>query len=271
MKPNMKRIGQQTLILGDCLQYMRGACAVNHIITDPPYEQSLHDSKNKLTRRLRNDGGRELSGLEFAGIDTIRDEFIEQVQIVCGGWLIAFCTVEGVARWADAINESDIKYKRACAWVKPDSTPQMNGLNPAQGFECFVTAWCGEGYSSWNARGKRGVYTHNTNTPDRTKRIKQDKGHPTEKNLDLMCEILADFTNEGDVVLDPFMGSGTTLVACEMMGRIGIGCEIDEKWFKVAAERIGLAKPLDPLYRSGGRQAILGGAPMPKQRRTKDD
>ncbi len=264
-----KTIGNQTLILGDSLTHMQGIGRVNHIITDPPYEQSLHDSKaNKKV--LRTDGGAEFQGLDFAGIDAIRDDFIYHAGRICDGWLIAFCTIEGVARWADAINPSPIKYKRACIWVKPDSAPQMNGQCPAQGAECFITAWAGAKHSVWNGRGKRGVYTHNTNTPDRVRRARQSKGHPTEKPIDLMCEILGDFTNEGDIVFDPFMGSGTTLVACEMMGRIGVGCELDKKWFGVACERVGLAKPLDPLYRSGGRQGILGGAPMPKQRRAKN-
>lgn len=158
---------------------------------------------------------------------------------ICQGWFGAFCTVEGVARWADVINESDMKYKRACIWVKPDSTPQLNGQGPAQGAECFVTAWCGAGHAKWNAGGKRGVYTHNVTPPDR------HGGHPTEKPWRLFAELLTDFTKPDETILDPFMGSGTTLVACAKMGRKGIGIELDESYFEIACRRV------EEAYRQG--------------------
>ena len=154
----------------------------------------------------------------------------------CKGWFIAFCTVEGTWEWAQAINASPMKYKRACAWVKPDSTPQLNGQGPAPGYECFVAAWAGAGHARWNAGGKRGVYTHCVNNPER------QGEHPTEKPVSLMAEILADFTNEDQTVLDPFMGSGTTGVAAVRMGRSFIGIERDERYFDIACGRIAAAQ-----------------------------
>jgi site-specific DNA-methyltransferase (adenine-specific) len=111
----------------------------------------------------------------------------------------------------------------------------MNGQGPARGFECAVTAWCAPGYRKWNAGGKRGVYTHLTNQRDR------DGRHPTEKPVPLMRELLQDFTNPGQTILDPFTGSGTTGVACAKMGRKFIGIEMDPKYFDVACERIAKA------------------------------
>lgn len=224
-------IGNQRLILGDCLEVMKELNPVDHAIFDPPYEQSLHDSKNSLRGRIRTDKGPDLEGLNFSGIDNIRDEVVSAGERLCNGWFIAFCTIEGVAKWADAINESKMKYKRGCIWIKPDSTPQLNGQGPAQGGECFVTAWHGQGHAKWNAGGKRGVYTHCVNT-------NRYGGHPTEKPLPLMMEILNDFTNHGQTVLDPFMGSGTTIVACERMGRRGIGIEMNEEYFNLACKRV---------------------------------
>ncbi len=64
------------------------------------------------------------------------------------------------------------------------------------------------------------------------------KTHPTEKPVDLMKYYIANSSNEGDLVFDPFMGSGSTGVAALELGRKFIGCEIDEKYFKVAEERI---------------------------------
>ena len=160
----------------------------------------------------------------------------------CDGWFIAFCTVEGVFRWAEAINASRLKYKRACIWIKPDSTPQLNGQGPAQGAECFVTAWGGKGHAKWNAGGKRGVYRHIVNAPDR------EGSHPTEKPWRLFSELLTDFTNVGQSVLDPFMGSGTTLVACQRLGRNGTGIEIDPEYFNVACRRVDEATRQADLF-----------------------
>lgn len=227
-----ERIGNQRLILGDCLAVMPGLERFGHVICDPPYEQSLHDAKNSLRGRIRSDKGPDLQGLDFMGIDAIRSAVVSAVSAKCDGWFIAFCTVEGVAKWADEIDVSPMKYKRACVWVKPDSTPQLNGQGHAQGAECFVTAWCGSGHARWNAGGKRGVYTHTVNPPDRTGK------HPTEKPWRLMAELLRDFTSPDDSILDPFMGSGTTLVACQKMGRSGTGIEIDPQYFDVACRRV---------------------------------
>lgn len=225
-------IGDCRLILGDCLEVMPGLGQVDHVISDPPYEASLHAAKNSLRGRVRFDKGPDLKGLDFEAIDDIRVHFISCAAEICSGWFIAFCTVEGVWRWAEEVNSSLMKYKRACIWVKPDSTPQLNGQGPAQGAECFVTAWAGTGVAKWNAGGKRGVYKHTVNPPDR------QGGHPTEKPWRLFAELLTDFTNSGQTILDPFMGSGTTLVACAKLGRKGIGIELDPDYFDIACKRV---------------------------------
>lgn len=235
-------IGNATVYLGDSLELMPTLGRVSHIIGDPPYEKTLHDSKNALQRRLRSDKGPDLKGLDFDAIDDIREAVVAASAGICDGWFIAFCTVEGTWEWAQAINASPMKYKRACAWVKPDSTPQLNGQGPAQGYECFVAAWAGTGHAKWNAGGKRGVYTHCVNGPER------DGRHPTEKPRRLMAEIIADFTSPGETILDPFMGSGTTGVAAVQMGRKFIGIEKDESYFQIACERIENAQRQKDLF-----------------------
>ena len=212
-------IGGQTLYLGDCLEVMPAMGKVGHIISDPPHEASLHAAKAHLST-LRGDGGPELKEIDFTAVDEIRDDIVRSAGEICSGWFLAFCTVEGVWKWAESINASTMKYKRACIWVKPDCTPQLNGQGPAQGAECFVAAWAGKGHARWNAGGKRGVYRHMVNPPDR------NGSHPTEKPWRLFVELLADFTNQWETVLDPFMGSGTTLVACQRLGRAGIGLSL---------------------------------------------
>ena len=231
-----ERIGDCTLYLGNCLEVMPLLGRVGHTISDPTYEQIMHQAKASASaRKLRIDGGAQIKPLDFDGIDAIRTPFTAQAASITDGWFIAFCSPEGVARWADDINPSPMKYKRACVWVKPDCAPQMNGQGPAMGAENFVCAWAGKGFARWNAGGKRGVYTHLVNPPDR------DGRHPTEKPWRLMAEILVDFTGPDDVVLDPFMGSGSTLVAAAKLGRKAIGIELNPAYFDVACERVARA------------------------------
>lgn len=237
-------IGNCTLYNADCLTVMAGLGPVDHVISDPPYEESTHKNIGGIKR---NDGGKVTEKLNFASIEDIRADTIVAIESIGQGWVLLFCTTEGVARWADVINPSRLKYKRACAWIKPDAMPQMNGQGPANGLECFVAAWNGKGHAKWNAGGKRGVYTHLTNQRDR------DGRHPTEKPIPLMRELLGDFTNAGQTILDPFMGSGTTGVACAKMGRKFIGIELDKKYFDVACERIEKAYAQGDMFM--GREA----------------
>jgi DNA modification methylase len=237
----IETIGRATLYLGDCLEVMQTFEPVDHIVADPPYEASLHAAKAHMSN-LRKDGGPELQEIDFDCIDPIRDRYVKIAATLCSGWFIAFCTVEGARQWADCINTSAMKYKRACIWVKPDSTPQFNGQGPAQGAEVFVTAWAGTGHARWNAGGKRGVYRHLVNNPER------EGTHPTEKPRRLMAEIIADFTNAGQTILDPFMGSGTTGVAAVQMGRDFIGIEREERYFDIACHRIEQAQRQADLF-----------------------
>jgi site-specific DNA-methyltransferase (adenine-specific) len=243
-------IGDCRLILGDCLEVMPGLGKFDHILMDPPYEASLHASKNSAHGPTRTDTGPDLKGLDFAPIDEIRASVVALSAEICSGWFLAFCTVEGVAKWADAINLSAMKYKRACIWVKPDSTPQLNGQGPAQGAECFVAAWAGTGHAKWNAGGKRGVYTHCVNQRTR------EGTHPTEKPVSLMAELLLDFTKYGGSVLDPFMGSGTTGVSCVALGRSFVGIEKEPAYFDVACRRIEAAYQQPRLFEAPAAKPV---------------
>lgn len=225
-------IGDCTLYLGDCLDVMPLLGVFDHILSDPPYEDLVHKAKGSTARRLRTDGRAEIKSLNFQSIDKLREPYCRAAADICEGWFIAFCTPEGVRPWAETINASAMKYKRACVWIKPDSTPQLNGQGPAMGAENFVCAWAGRGFAKWNAGGKRGVYRHTVNPPDR------HGGHPTEKPWRLFVELLMDFTNEGQHILDPFMGSGTTGVACAKTGRAFTGIEMDPVYFEIACARI---------------------------------
>jgi site-specific DNA-methyltransferase (adenine-specific) len=232
-------IGDCRLILGDCREAL-SSLSVDHIITDPPFEKEAHTPVCRTQKSIRSGN---VDALSFDAItDDLRTFVPTWASEQCAGWLLAFCQVEAVAAWRDEMEAAGLKYKRGMAWVKPDSSPQFNGQGPAQGYECMVLAWAGKGISRWNAGGKRGVYTHNTNGQTR------HGIHPTEKPLSLMCELVCDFTGPQSLVADPFMGSGTTGVACAVNGRRFVGTEIDPAFFDIACRRIEAAYKQPRLF-----------------------
>jgi len=244
---HVEQIGNATLILGDCREVLPTLERVNHIITDPPYEAHMHEAKRGVKvfgaqKRIRIDGHANPPPVDFASIDGVREMVTPLMVERCARWLLAFCTPEGVAAWRDAIEDAGGRYKRACVWVKPDSAPQFNGQGPAMGAEMFVSAWCGAGHSSWNGGGRRNIFTHPTNSSER------EGTHPTEKPITLMSELVSLFTDDGETILDPFMGSGTTGVACARLGRRFIGIEIEEKYFSIACRRIEAAQRQADLF-----------------------
>lgn len=239
-RPKLSRLADGIdLYAGDC-RALLGDVEFSHAIFDPPYEAHMHDAKRGrkaygAQRRIRTDGHANPPPVDFSSIDGLREVVVEPLVKACQGWFIAFCTPEGIAPWRDALEAAGARYKRACFLCKTDSAPQFNGQGPAFAVEPFVTAWCGSGVSRWNGGGRRNWWTFPTNGIDR------EGTHPTEKPLALMMEIVSLFTNHGDVVFDPFMGSGTTGVACVKLGRRFIGAELDEKYFAVAERRIAAA------------------------------
>jgi site-specific DNA-methyltransferase (adenine-specific) len=229
-----EQIGEATLYLGNSLEVLPHLGEVGAIITDPPYEarmQMLHAE----TRLRRKDGGPQRKDLNFDSIADIREPFLDEVARINTGWLLAFCNVEGVGDWQASILERDLKFKTTCIWNKPDATPKLNGQGPALSYECITSTWCGSGHARWNGGGKRGMFTHLTNNKDR------HGTHPTEKPVSLMNELVYLFTFTGDLVLDPFMGSGTTGVSCAKLGRKFIGIEQNEEYFNIAVSRIRAA------------------------------
>ena len=240
-------IGDATLYLGDCRELLPTLEPVSHVISDPPYEARMQALHASFALR-RTDGGPARRPLDFADVSGLREPFLDESARLCQGWLLAFCNVEGVGDWQAAILARDLKFKTTCIWNKPDATPKLNGQGPALSYECFTTTWCGKGHARWNGGGRRGVFTHPTNNAER------DGTHPTEKPASLMREIVSLFSNAGDTVLDPFMGSGTTGVACTQLGRRFIGIEQNPAYFDVACRRLAAAY----------RQPRLFAEPAPK-------
>jgi site-specific DNA-methyltransferase (adenine-specific) len=120
--------------------------------------------------------------------------------------------------------------------TKPTYNPQMTKGTPYGGFES-ETSTIGEVYG--RAKSVHRDNPEGTRYPKTILSFKQEKGlHPTQKPVPLMEYLIKTYTNEGDVVLDSTMGSGTTGVACLNTSRKFIGIEKDPKYFQIAYDRI---------------------------------
>lgn len=199
--------------------------AVDHVIADPPYEVEAHTK----ARRVRAGGGVDVLHIPFDAItEEIRIVVANEIGRITRRWSLTFCQVEAAMRWRQCYEAAGLEYKRTCVWIKPDGAPQFTGDRPGIGYESFV-AMHAKGPSRWNGGGRRGVFIRNVGT---------HADHPTQKPLTLMRELIGLFTDEGDVILDCFAGSGTTGLAAAALGRKAILVEMDERYAEVAAKRL---------------------------------
>jgi site-specific DNA-methyltransferase (adenine-specific) len=220
----------------DCLEFMRSMSdkCVDAVITDPPYSDAT--MKGARTRNDNVFGGD--AAVPFSiNMEDLRLRF-DQAGRLCKGWFVA--SVD----WRHGISleqcpPETMKFVRAGVWVKTNSAPQFTGDRPAPGWEFVAIFHHNQGKMRWNGGGKRAVWTTS---------IENNNGHPTPKPETLMRQWIEDFTNPGDTVLDPFMGSGTTGVACMQLGRNFIGCEIDKKYFDIAERRISIAARQEVMF-----------------------
>lgn len=218
------------VIHGDCWEVLPTLEQVDHVITDPPFESEAHTQQ----RRVKREGGvMEIEALSFPAITQAeRMEVSAEIARLAKRWAIVFAQVEAVMEWQRALTTTnEMASRRVGVWVKPDAMPQFSGDRPGMGYESIVFVHR-KGRSTWNGGGRTAVFTHNKNTPGGAHH------HETQKPLPLMLELVELFTDPGDLVLDPFCGSGTTGVACLRLGRRFVGIEKDAKYAAVATERL---------------------------------
>jgi site-specific DNA-methyltransferase (adenine-specific) len=254
------------VIEGDCLDVMREMPdrSVGHVITDPPYEAEAHT----LNRRLKStsvDGGKKWQRrggetkqkpLDFVPITAeLRASAGAEIGRLTRGWAIVFCQFEGALLWRACL-EPPLVWKRPCIWVKPDGMPCLIGDRPGMGYEVFV-ALHAKGRSKWNGGGRTGVFTHCKDHGGGAG-IRQE--HPTTKPLGLMTELVSLFSFDGDILLDPFAGSGTTGVAALRLGRRCILIEKDPKYAALCRERLAAEESGNTLQAARAGQEMLFGA-----------
>lgn len=231
-----------TLWLGDCREVLPSLDRADAVITDPPYSEHVHSNIRSTRIESANDRGgrhgadvRRNIDLGFAHLDAdLRQFCAEQFARLAARWVLVFSDVESDWLWRRDLTAVGLDYVRTGAWVKLNATPMFSGDRPAPGFES-VTICHPKGRKRWNGGGRHALWTYP---------IVLDRGrngarlHTTQKPLPLMRELVRLFTDPGETVLDPFAGSGTTLVAARLEGRRAVGIERDEQHCETVARRL---------------------------------
>ena len=209
---------------GDCRDVLPQITdgSVGLVLTDPPYSEYTHE--NALTGGYSD--SQKLIDFAPISIDDLR-EIWATVGQKATKWSIAFMAWEHIADFYQN-TPGGWRFVRFGVWNKPNCTPQFTGDRPAQGWEGICILHRLGGRMKWNGGGHRAVWTCN----------KEIGAHPTTKPLQLVSELMGLFSNGGDLVLDPFMGSGTTLRAAKDLGRRAIGIELEERYCEIAAKRL---------------------------------
>lgn len=218
-------IGNAVLYHANCIDVMSEmqAGAVDHVITDVPYHANTH----KMAKTNKGKGhGSTLIDFEHITDEVFESLFREFIR-VSNRWVVSTCDLLQAPllfKWDEFVRQG--------VWVKPNPMPQISADRPGQGYE-VVMVLHGDGKKRWNGGGKAGVW----NFP-----VVNGSQYPTQKPQQLIDRFVDDFTDNGETVLDPCMGSGTTGVSAVQAGRRFIGCEIREEAFDIACERIEQAQ-----------------------------
>ena len=158
--------------------------------------------------------------------------------------------------WASSIERAGGRFIRVGAALRETPKPQLSGDRPGVGVDSIVICHSSGERLRWNGGGHAAVW--------RSPAARFDPGgqqHPTQKPLVLMRALISDFTDPGELVLDPFAGAGSTLVACKELGRSGLGWECDRGFHEAARARIEQAREQLQLKagRINGKQVELFG------------
>jgi len=206
-------IGDQTLILGDCRDVMPTLGRFDACVTDPPYGMNFQSNYREVQHsRIANDTNDDL--LKWAcDIPFAHSKYI-------------FC------RWDNL--QKIPRPKSIIVWIKNNWS--MGDLEHEHARQTEICLF-------WN--GERHYFPKKRPTDILECARTGNIYHPTEKPLGLIKQII-EWTD--GIVIDPFMGSGTTLVACQQLGRKGTGIEIREKYFDIACKRVEQAAAQPRLF-----------------------
>lgn len=220
-----ERIGDCRLLLGDCLSIMPLLGKVDAVVTDPPYGIGWRARVNHQDQKWVDEITFDPAEIAGAGIEA---------------------TIWGAEYLAPMLPAS----KAWLTWVKRP----LIGFDFSEDGRSYATteiAWTNKGKSAffplvWDGGMRAGDPSNRTFC------------HPSQKPVELMEWCLRRH-KDADTILDPFMGSGTTLVACAKMGRKGIGIELDPDYFDIAVDRVRKAYEQPDLFVEPPKPAVQEG------------
>jgi site-specific DNA-methyltransferase (adenine-specific) len=236
-----------TLILGDCLKVLPTipSESVDLVLTDPPYNidfekyDSLTDSSGRhfhYTEELKWNTCdlKEISKVLFKEFDRIVKE---------SGSVVIFGPQEWAYYYYEPAIKNNFDFKCQIVWIKDNPIPQIRHKNYRSAHENII----------WFARKKEKCpFTFNFTTQQDMKNVfntplltsKENLGHPTQKPEKVIERLMKVHSNKGDTVLDPFLGSGTTMKVARDLKRSCIGIEINPEYIEMTKKRLNWGSSL---------------------------
>lgn len=239
----MREVAGVRLYHGDCLEIMRGLAdaSVDAVVTDPPYCSGARTNAAVTNRGGMQRGARwnakplDSDQMTTTGFTWLMREVGREVLRVLkdGGWFVSFVDWRQYPTLYGALETTNLRVNNMIVWDKC-SFALGNGFRNQH--ELAIVA----------SKGTPTVHNRATGNVLNVKRLGNSELHPTEKPVGLFLPILRVVSPPGGIVLDPFMGSGTTGVAAAQEGRDFIGIERERSYYEIAERRIAAAQP--PLF-----------------------
>ena len=231
------------LINGDCVDVLKKIDneSVHLVLTDPPYNlgQFMHKRNTNLKKMRENQ-------FAYAGWDDLpyeewlneMDNFFSESNriLVKGGTLLIFMSIIKVESLIALAEKHKFYYKTTGIWHKTNPMPRNMNLHFVNSTEAWVYFIKGANTGTFNNENK---LVHDFFETSLTTQSEKKYGkHPTQKPIKLMDRLVGLLSNEEDIVVDPFMGSGTTGVSCKKLNRKFIGVEQNKEYIEIAQLRI---------------------------------
>lgn len=205
--------------------------SIDFILTDPPYNISRKNNFESLNR----------AGIDFGDWDKNADLFtwIDKIPRIVkkGASIIIFNGWRNLGDIAERLEKNGFVVKDIIRWEKTNPMPRNRDRRYIVDYEFAI--WAVEKHNKWIFNRQSDKYDRSEIRVSITGKAEKMLGsHPTQKPIKLMEELLLRHSNEHAVILDPFMGSGSTGVACVNTNRDFIGIELDTNYFEIAKNRI---------------------------------
>lgn len=232
----VETIGRATLYLGDAREIVPALGMVDHIITDPPYSERTHEKHDAQSQRRRD--GADARELGYSALSEADAAILAGLlHTHAKGWVVWLTDSElatFVRRQFDALGRATFA---PLPYYHSGRSVRLAGDGPCSWTDWLVVARTKQ-LNRWGTL--RGGYIAGEGWNDKERM----GGKPTR----LMQLVVSDYSRPGELVCDPFMGAGTTGVACAKEGRAFIGIEIDPEAFDIACRRIEEAQRQGDLF-----------------------